>query len=265
MIFEYDHIEVWGHWMRAAMAEIMPPGILEDLKRQKFKFLEDAFDFLMEHMTPERVMAQISTSFSSCSFRVYHGTRLTDSELSCVRLEGLKPLSLESRRQQIISRLKEHPGWNQFSEAKLDRAMRSMAINARQDDCVHVCFSRHGLVQGCNHYLTHGAEVDGVLAHAVLGETADEFLLKDRRPFVISFLAPFSEAVAAAQGTGNSLEARFAFLKHLLRRWAYWELHPDFRTTAHPDDSAARFSGPISAERIERIQNIHDADLTPRS
>jgi hypothetical protein len=69
-------------WMRATMTQIMPPGIFEDWQREKFEFPEDAFDFLMKHMTPEQVMAHSFTSFSSLQIR----RQLERDELSLTTL-----------------------------------------------------------------------------------------------------------------------------------------------------------------------------------
>jgi hypothetical protein len=47
------------------------------------------------------------------------------------------------------------PGWEKAGAGK------------REDNSVHVCLSRAGLLYGCNHYLTHGAEVDQHIAQAL--------------------------------------------------------------------------------------------------
>lgn len=260
-VLEYDHVEIWGFWIRAILAEIMPKGLLDEMKNHKVQFNEDALDFLSKRFAFSKLAAHVMSRCSSWNVRVYHGTRLTDTEITLVRNQGLKPLLFEERKILWVAILKGHPKWNEYSEEKLDETIRSKYIKIRQDDHVHVCFSRRGLLHGCNHYLTHGAEVDGNIAYFVLGDTADEIFQKNRRPFLISFQVPLIDAIDAAKGTGASGDDQFGFLKHMLRHWAQWEVRPDLSTTSIPDDSAARFAGNIEASRIENIEEIDDADL----
>lgn len=98
--------------------------------------------------------------------RVFHGTRVTAEELLSITKHGLQVLRSSDRWDALISVFSGHPEWVD-KEGLLDGELyrfgpRWMRVGAgkREDSAVHVCLSRAGLLYGCNHYLTHGAEVD---------------------------------------------------------------------------------------------------------
>ena len=64
----------------------------------------------------------------------------------------------------IAEILRLHPRWAEVEDGlpqAIERFGPQARAGRREDGCVHACFSRSGLLLGCNHYLTHGAEVDG--------------------------------------------------------------------------------------------------------
>ena len=77
----------------------------------------------------------------------------------------------------------------------------------REDGSVHVCFSRSGLINGCNHYLTHGAEVDNHVFDALFGSDGREHLPALRQPVLFSFEPTFDETARAAFTARNGLDA----------------------------------------------------------
>jgi hypothetical protein len=53
----------------------------------------------------------------------------------------------------------------------------------------HACFSRGGLLLGCSHYLTYGAELDGDIALHLFGNASAGALFRCvRKPYLISFV-----------------------------------------------------------------------------
>lgn len=128
---------------------------------------------------------------------------------------------------------------------------------------MHVCFSRAGLLHGCNHYLTHGAEVDRHIAHRLFpgDKTALDLLLAHRTAMLVTFLPRYSEAALAANPHGVPNGELPALLGLLLNAWAFKQAHPEFTVTSLRDCTAARFDGPVSATLIENIEEVDDSSL----
>jgi hypothetical protein len=127
---------------------------------------------------------------------------------------------------------------------------------------VHVCLSRTGLLYGCNHYLTHGAEVDQHIANAIFPDGSGLALLQSSRSAkLVSFTAPFPEAAVAANPYGFPANEMPGLLGKLVTAWAYKIAKPDFSLANEEDGAALRFKGPIPPQRIERIEDIDDEAL----
>jgi hypothetical protein len=75
--------------------------------------------------------------------------------------------------QSLTAIFNQHPEWSPAKAELLDAQLHrfgpgweTAGVGRREDDSVHVCLSRAGIVLGCNHYLTHGAEVDQHIVRA---------------------------------------------------------------------------------------------------
>ena len=264
-IIEYDDINIWGPWIRAAMAEIVTPQFMQELRVAKIRHMEDARDFILSNLDRAAVTQHLTSRLAPFFVRLYHGTRLTDAETERVRADGLKSLVLFERRPALISVFQDHPRWTEV-ESSLDAIIHNLGAGdgagKREDGCVHFCFSRAGLLTGCNHYLMYGAEVDDHVAHALFGDASGHtFLQMHRRAKLITFLAPFGDAAIAANPYGFPAGELPSLLGSLFGAWAYWETRPEFTIVSQRDCIAARFPGPIAAEQIERNLDIDDTEL----
>jgi hypothetical protein len=119
----------------------------------------------------------------------------------------------------------------------------------------HVCLSRAGLLLGCNHYLTHGAEVDQHIAEALFPDGSGlELLKRSRAAKLVKFTAPFGEATEAANPYGFSHEHELpGLLCKLLWAWAYKIAEPQYSVANERDGSALQFKGCIPPDRLEII------------
>lgn len=163
-VIDFDHLGKWSPWVGDIVVRLADDALVRELARSDPEYIEDARDWIYERIGRDRAVADLAGELHSCSVRLFHGTRLTDAELKQVRRYGLKPLTLAERKRGIAGVLRHHPRWSEV-ESRLDDAIEAFGPSAqagrREDGCVHACFSRSGLTLGCNHYLTHGAEVDG--------------------------------------------------------------------------------------------------------
>lgn len=99
--------------------------------------------------------------------------------------------------------LQKHEDWPKV-KPRLDEVLEMFGpgnrAGCREDNCIHVCFSKMGLINRCNHYMKQGAEVDGHIVHHLFGNNfaALKLLEKGRKPYLVSFTPTFEEAVMAA-------------------------------------------------------------------
>lgn len=264
-VIDYDDLQAWGPLVGGAVMKVAPPGTLPELQSLDLEFMEDAGEFVMERVGREALVEHLSRSLSGHLVRVYHGTRLTETEAERIRVEGLQPLRLVERRDALAAIFGQHERWSEC-KCRFDAVLHDLGhgerAGRREDGCVHVCFSRAGLFRGCNHYLTHGAEVDGHVAFNLFGDASGYPLLqRNRRAKLITFLSPFPEAAAAADPHGPPDTGLPSLLGLLLQAWAYKEANPGFKVASQKDCTAARFHGVIGAHRIEVIQGIQDVEL----
>ena len=264
-VIDYDQIDEWGPWIGVMVAEIASSEIGKAILESEPVYLEDAGAFLCDRIGRGRLIEHLAMRLAPYAVRMYHGTRVTDAELESIRTEGLKPLKLVDRKPALAAIFGEHPKWAEAKphfEAVLHKFGPGEGAGPREDNCVHFCFSRTGLVRGCNHYLTHGAEVDRHIVHHLFGdEIALDLLRTHRRAKLVTFLSPFPKAAQAANPWGFPSEDLPSLLGMLINAWGYRQAHPAFTVVSQRDCTAARFEGPILASQIERIVDVDDIGL----
>jgi hypothetical protein len=99
----------------------------------------------------------------------------------------------------LVAVFSQHPEWSSEKEQLLDVQLQRFGpgwekagLGLREDGCVHVCLSHAGLLLCCNHYLTHGAEIDQVIAKVLFPDSSGlELLSASRAAKLVTFTAPF--------------------------------------------------------------------------
>jgi hypothetical protein len=267
-VIEFDRIDEWGPLLTAVVERIAPSGFLAGLRRSKPKYIEDARNHVVAAIGRQRLVEALNRELESCSLRVFHGTRVTGAEINQIRTEGLRALRLADRRASLIAVFSQHRDWSAVKEALLDEQLhrfgpgwQKAGAGRREDDSIHVCLSRAGLLLGCNHYLTHGAEVDQHIADALFPDGSGLDLLKcNRRAKLVSFTTPFAEAARAANPFGFPSHELPALLRLMIGAWAYKTAEPAFSVANQRYSEALRFPAPIEADRLI-IEDIDDSEL----
>lgn len=259
-----DRLDDWGQRIGEVIAAIGGDLIIAELAATKPEFIEDALDWLYERLGRERVLDAVVGALQGAAVRLFHGTRLSDSDVGQVRQQGLKPLRLADRRSGLVQILGRHPRWPEVA-SRLDEAIDAFGVGARAgkrgDGCVHACFSRSGLLLGCNHYLALGAEVDKHICHHLFGDdSADHLLRAHRKPYLISFEVGFDLAARSCTWNGDLQLGRGVLVARLVGPWAYRQTAPRFRISTQRDCTAARVEGSIGPERLS-ITSIEDVEL----
>ncbi len=260
-IIDYDRISEWEPWIDGVIYPIAGDNVAKSIAASEPEYIEDAADALYEILDKHQVIELLRDKLSDFQVRVYHGTRLSDRELSDIQANGLRPLRLVDRKNTLTEIFNGHPEWDSVC-MNLDKALHELGPKSqagkREDGYIHVCFSRQGLLKGCNHYLTHGAEVDGHVASKLFNNTdlALELLQNNRKPYLISFLADFDSAFTAANPYGVGSGDTPYFLKQLIQSWAFRKYRKEFSPESLKDCTAARFLGPKPASELEEYELV---------
>ncbi len=262
-IIEYDRVDEWESWFDEIISQIGPSNMIEILSQSEPEYIEDAADVLFQYIDKRDLSDHLNTALKDYYVRVFHGTRLSDFELKEIKRRGLQPLDLMARKSTLVNIFKEHPEWRSV-ESNLNGILQALGpgkqAGLREDGGIHVCFSRNGLLEGCNHYLTHGAEVDGHIAFRLFNDkkTALELLKQKRQPYLISFISRFDSALTSANpyGFGDDIPS---LTKLFIQTWAYKKYDSSFNPRSLGDCTAAMFKGAKLPGELEGYEKIDDS------
>jgi hypothetical protein len=267
-VIDYDKIEEWSPWLDEVIASTGPKGLIDVLGSATPEYLGDARDHLVAAVGRDRLVDHLNRALEPHRVRVFHGTRVTPEEMRSIAQHGLRALKLSDRRDALAAIFSEHPEWAdkaRLLDEELHRfgpGWEKAGAGKREDNSVHVCLSRAGLLYGCNHYLTHGAEVDQHIAQALFpGDSGLDLLARARRAKIVSFTAPFPDAARAANPYGFPSHDLPALIGLLISAWAFRLARPTFTVVSQRETAALRFPALIGPERIERIEDIDDVEL----
>jgi len=117
------------------------------------------------------------------------------------------------------------------------------------------------LTNGFNHYITHGAEFDQHVAHALLGSEGKELLQLDGKARVIRFAVPGSIALDAAHPYFSVADLRANgdvpnIVDEFLKAWSYRVAHPGFQTRTLQVDCGLVFRSTVSGSWIREIETL---------
>lgn len=262
---DFDEIEGWGPIFEQFLLEIAPSNLLDELARLQPKFVEEAGRLVVDRVGRTRLIEHLNLRLAEHRVRVFHATRVSQTSRDSIRASGLLPLRLAERRPELERILSGHARWEEV-KGGLDVVFAEIGpgerAGRREDDRIHVCFSKAGLMRGCSHYLTHGAEVDGHIANLLFGDRSAEPLLSAaRQPYLVTFSRSYPEVAQAANPYGAPHDGLPGVIDLLLTAWAYAKAKPGFRPGDLEDCTAAFFRGSVRVDEIEALIEVSDADL----
>jgi hypothetical protein len=266
VVFEFDKHEGWEPLFQEWMQEIAPAALMQDAARRQ-EYHEDARDIFIDAIGKIELADFLAKKLRGHSVKIFHGTRVSDQTLGDIKSEGLKPLNLRSRKATLVAELQSHPNWAALHN-RLDSILHKYGsgwerggAGKREDDGVHVCLSRNALLRGCNHYLTHGAEVDNLIARDLFSdESGIALLARSRKPFLVSFVLSFEEAEVAANPYNSSYETLPFITEKFLAAWAFRLSEPAWTPSQSLDSIALRVPGSVESDRLT-IEAIDDKEL----
>jgi hypothetical protein len=262
-MIDFDDIDAWAPSLAAALRPHVPDSAAAQLVAAAPEYVEDARDGLLSLAGRDQVIHATLDWIRSLPVAAYHGSRLTAAEVASIRTVGLTPLRAETRLVRLKRALAPHPRWKEV-EGKLDAAIqahgRGSGAGSREGQ-VHLTLSRAGLTDGFNHYLTHGAEFDQHVAHALLGEDGVNLLARDGEPRVVQVAVPGPAALDAAHPhfSVDHLRARGEvpnLVRQFIEAWSYRLVHPGFQSRTLKVDCGMVFRSTVPSAWVTRIDTL---------
>ena len=262
-LLDFDDNYTWGPELTAAVGEPLMRRIAEKLVTTSPEYVEDACDLLLSYADRARIIDATLAWIGASAVAGYHGCRLNQSELESVRARGLLPLEANARRARLSRALSSHPRWDHVAD-RLDAALQEYGPGGRagcREGQVHLTLSRCGLVNGFNHYLTHGSEFDQRVAYHLLGSDGAELLRKDGWATVIQVAVP-GEIALNAVNRYFTVDERLArgevpgLVDEFLKAWSYGLAHPGFDSRTLGVDCGLVFRSTVSPAWIVNIDTL---------
>jgi hypothetical protein len=262
-LLDFDEIDDWAPKLAAALKDHVPDTVRSRIAVRALEYIEDARDVLFELADRDAIIDATLAWVRSSMLAGYHGTRLTDAEVDLVLAMGLLPLKAEARRDRLIRALSPHPRWGEVA-GLLDETIRTHGQGeraGRREDQVHLTLSRSGLTNGFNHYLTHGAEFDQHVAHALLGQEGQDLLGRDGVPRVVQVAVPGAVALDAAHPFFDIDHLRANgdvpnVVDQFLKAWSYRLAHPGFQARTLEVDCGLFFRSAVPASWVVNVETL---------
>lgn len=186
-MLDYIDIDNWEPRLTAALAPLVPQPVKSTLQTESLEYYEDYLDRLLELTDREAVIETALAFIRSETITGYHGSRLTDEDISSIRSSGLIPLNVENRRHRLVRALSPHPRWYEVANG-LDPAIeeyKKATSAGRRESQVWLTLSKVSLTKRTKEYLKYGSEFDCQIARALLGDDGLKLLARDGNPIVV--------------------------------------------------------------------------------
>lgn len=264
-MIDFDEIDDWAPELSDVLSQCVPHSFARKVADAAPEYIEDALEMLFESTVRNAVIDATLAWIVSSKVVGYHGSRLTDEEVASVRSDGLTPLVAETRRDRIVRALSVHPRWHEVAD-RLEPTLRDHGPGGaagRREGQAHLTLSRCGLVNGFNHYLTHGSEFDQRVAHALLGPDGEEYLIKVGKPTVLRVAVPGPRTLDAAHPHFGVDDMRIRgevpnLVREFLEAWSYKLAHPAFQSRTLEVDCGMVFRSTIPATWIVGIATVFE-------
>ena len=184
----YDAFDTWGDSFGEFVLPLIGQKYLDQLGNADFEYIEDAGEFVSGITGVKRISSEIFNWVSRNEFCVFHGTRLLPSELKSLIAVGLKPLEALSRQERLSEIFSRHEDWGWVKEGLIEvlRDVGPRERDGRREQQIHFSLSKTGLVNGFNHYLTHGSEFDQRVASRLFSDDSGLRLLRsETTPYLV--------------------------------------------------------------------------------
>jgi len=265
MIIDFDDIASWEAGLTDALNHVVTDQVREKISKTKLEYIEDTRDLLFNLANKDLIIDVTLNWLSSNNIAAYHGTKLIDSEIESIKLNGLIPLESSQRITRLQRALSLHPKWLEVSTQLIEEIKNHGERNSagKREGQVHLTLSRPGLINRFNHYLLFGSEFDLQVALTLLGQEGKQLLANDGKSIIIKLSIPGRLALNAAHpyfSIDDILERGDVpnIIDHFLKVWSYRLAYPDFHVPNLEVDCGMIFNRVISVDWILYIEIIGD-------
>lgn len=261
----YDKFQTWDVSFNDLVEPLIGLQNLTKLTTSGFEFIEDAGSFVSSLTGIELISSEILSWLTKNEFCVFHGTRLLPKEVASIRELGLQPLTALSRQERLSEVFGNHDDWEVVKE-NLTEVLDDVGPKEKQgrrEGQVHFSLSRSGLVNGFDHYLTHGSEFDQHVASRLFPDNSGLRLLQSKTvPYLVHVKMSGEDLVKGAHphfsyqdviemGEVPGLGATF------LNAWAFKKSNPNFDIRKLRSDCCVMQKKPTSREKIMEIEELN--------
>lgn len=259
MIIDYDTTD-WMPSLEAALGDLIPTDVRSRIAAAEFGFQEDALAALEESTDIEAVIDATLSWIEASDVRIYHGTRLTDAEVTVLPKTGMQPLVLDKRIDWLRTAV---PELSDILTADLvAKAIAEGFLNYRENQ-VHAAISRKLMDRGYD-YLLKGSEFDRRLLECAGREDLVPILTNRGRARLIKIVVTGREALEAMHPIYTIEDVRRTdrypnFVRELLSEYLWALCHPD--RERHGVDACLMFRRGIPGSQIEDIVTIDERGM----
>src|SRR5688500_7648787 len=111
-ILDFDNIDEWATSLENALRPLITDTAGKKLAEAKLEYVEDAQDLLFTLTNQNSIIDTFLDWLCSRKIVGYHGTRVTESEISSIQKDGLIPLNAIAPHIRLIRALSSHPNWS---------------------------------------------------------------------------------------------------------------------------------------------------------
>lgn len=263
-MLHYDKFETWERSFCDLIFHQLGEGAVNSLASANFEYIEDAGDFVVNHSDIETISAEIHDWVRAHEFCVFHGTRLLPEETLSVQQKGLRPLVATDREQRLRKILSRHPKWGSVENRLLEvlEDVGPKEKQGRRQGQVHFSLSRSGLVNGFDHYLTHGSEFDQHVVQRLFGDQSGlELLNSETIPVLVHVCFSGEQLIQGAHphfSYSDVVEMGEipGLARTFLNAWAFKAANPSFDIEKLRTDCCMMERVATPPERILNIEKL---------
>lgn len=266
----YDEFETWEDSFGDLVKSLIGTQDLTKLTTTEFEYIEDAGVFVSSLTGIDLISAEILSWLTNNEFCVFHGTRLLPEEVASIQDAGLKPLTALSRQERLSKIFGDHDDWTNVKEnlAEVLGDVGPKEKQGRREGQVHFSLSRSSLVNGFDHYLTHGSEFDQQVASRLFTDDSGLRLLQSRTiPYLVHVKMGGEDVVKGTHphftyqdvvemGEVPGLGSTF------LNAWAFIKSRPDFDIKRLRTDCCMMQKEPTLPENIIKMEEFCEPSPT---
>jgi hypothetical protein len=159
-MLDFDSIDDWAPVIAKDLSGHVPNSVATKILSAAPECIEDALDLLFKLTDRNAVINVVVNLIRRETIAGYHGSRLTDEEITSIQSSGLTPLEAQARRRRLLRALSPHRKWQKVAgraEAPRivdvpgkntccapERAFESMAeiMIWRKATCTDMCMQR---------------------------------------------------------------------------------------------------------------------------